>query len=296
MAKQKVSIGICAYNEEANIGALLDSLIAQELVNFEICEIIVVSSASEDETDSIVEEYSKIDSKIRLIREKERKGKAHAVNTYLQEAEGDICVIQSGDTLATPKTIEALCSPINSNSGVGAVGGRIIPIDGRRFFYNFANRFIWEIYSMVSAKFPKLGEISAHKNIIESIPIDATSDDTFIEYAVTEAGYSLAYAPKAIIHNRGPDNFREYFRQRTRWRGAQLKLARDTNYKSASSRYNSVNIEVAKYILRNPLKIPFILAVCTIEVCSILNAKRMLKRDINSFNVWNPIESTKRSD
>jgi len=49
-----VSIGIPAYNEEANIGKLLSSLIKQKEAGFIIKEIIVVSDQSTDKTDEIV--------------------------------------------------------------------------------------------------------------------------------------------------------------------------------------------------------------------------------------------------
>ena len=48
--KLTVTIGIPAYNEEANVRNLLVSLLAQKETNFKLQEIIVVSDGSTDKT------------------------------------------------------------------------------------------------------------------------------------------------------------------------------------------------------------------------------------------------------
>ena len=71
MEKTTVSVGICAFNEESNIAKLLESTINQDLKRIQIIEIIVVSSASTDMTDSIVESFVEKDSRISLVKEDE---------------------------------------------------------------------------------------------------------------------------------------------------------------------------------------------------------------------------------
>ena len=51
------SIGVTAYNEEQNIGNLLEALIEQHLHRVEIAEIIVVASACTDRTVPIVQQF-----------------------------------------------------------------------------------------------------------------------------------------------------------------------------------------------------------------------------------------------
>ena len=52
------SVGITAYNEEENIGHLLEALLGQHLHTVEIAEIIVVASACTDRTVPIVDRKS----------------------------------------------------------------------------------------------------------------------------------------------------------------------------------------------------------------------------------------------
>ena len=54
-----LSIGIMAYNEEANIGRLLQSLLNQILTHGYLSEIIVVASGCTDRTEDIVRHYMK---------------------------------------------------------------------------------------------------------------------------------------------------------------------------------------------------------------------------------------------
>ena len=61
LASVPCTVGIFAHNEEANIAQLLQIMLEQELKKVEIREIIVVSSGSTDQTDSIVRQYGQKD-------------------------------------------------------------------------------------------------------------------------------------------------------------------------------------------------------------------------------------------
>ena len=75
-----------AYNEEANIGRLLDALLNQHLRQVEISEIIVVASGCTDNTVPIVESYVARDPRIRLFVQPKREGKTAAINVFLAHA------------------------------------------------------------------------------------------------------------------------------------------------------------------------------------------------------------------
>ena len=75
------TIGIMSHNEAKNIGTLLTSLVNQTYWK-NISKIIVISSGSTDGTDNIVKSFSRKYSKITLVKERKRLGKAHAVNTF----------------------------------------------------------------------------------------------------------------------------------------------------------------------------------------------------------------------
>src|SRR5581483_4256735 len=78
------SIGIMAYNEEANIGRTLQSVLAQTGPSIIINEVIVVASGCTDRTIPIVTEMATQEVRIRLFVQEKREGKASAINLFLK--------------------------------------------------------------------------------------------------------------------------------------------------------------------------------------------------------------------
>ncbi|MFX0198498.1 MAG: glycosyltransferase, partial [Candidatus Hodarchaeota archaeon] len=130
------SIGIMAYNEEANIGMLLDALLKQKLHVCNIVEIIVVASGCSDNTEGIVKNYMEKDKRIKLLIQPERQGKASAINLFLQHSKGEIIVLESGDTLPEQNTIENLVRPF-INPKVGMTGAHPVPVNLETTFIGF---------------------------------------------------------------------------------------------------------------------------------------------------------------
>ena len=84
----KTSIGICCYNEQANIGKLLDRLTKETCLD----EIVVVCSGCTDATIPIVKSFNH--SKIKLIEQAEREGKFTVGFVFFRRVDHYIGVIQ----------------------------------------------------------------------------------------------------------------------------------------------------------------------------------------------------------
>src|SRR3989344_3653596 len=145
----KVSIGVCAYNEEKNIKKLLTSLINQKTNKIKIDEIFVVSSACTDNTNNIVREYEKKDKRIKLIDQKEREGKSSAINLFLKNAKNEVLVLESGDTVPDKNTVEKLCLPF-LDPIIGMTGTRPVPINKSNDFMGFVVNFFWELHHEIA--------------------------------------------------------------------------------------------------------------------------------------------------
>jgi len=89
-----ISVGIPAYNEEKNIGELLESLLRRE---DQLLEIIVVSEGSSDATEKVAQSYAKRNSKVKVYGGKVRKGKAYAINKIFNISRGDLIVLLDAD-------------------------------------------------------------------------------------------------------------------------------------------------------------------------------------------------------
>lgn len=117
----RVSIGIPAYNEEANIKNLLLCLLAQNQQKFTLEEIIVVSDGS---TDTTVEQVRSVkDERIKLIEFNKRNGAAKAQNKIIKIASSDILVMLDADVLPeTESFILNIIKPMLKDNRVGLVG------------------------------------------------------------------------------------------------------------------------------------------------------------------------------
>lgn len=231
--KFELTIGICAYNEERNIGALLTALQTQVLEHCVIKEIIVVSSGSTDNTDSIVERYAEKDSRVRLVKQMSREGKASAVNLILKNANGDVVVLASADILPLEDTIEKLVLPFLDET-IGMTGGHPIPKNCKDNFMGFAVHFIWEMHHKLSLKNPKFGELIAFRNIIREIPVNTSVDEAAIESNIKDNGLRMCYSPDAIVYNKGASTVKEFLCQRRHYNTGHIHLKKQTGYTVSS--------------------------------------------------------------
>src|SRR3989344_4934940 len=127
-----VTIGISAFNEEANIKNLLFSVLEQK-GDFRLEKIVVISDGSTDNTTKFVKEVS--NPRITVIDNDIRKGKSERQNEICAMAESDILVILDADILpADDLYIYKLIDPIIKNSGVGLTSGETLPINPKSFF------------------------------------------------------------------------------------------------------------------------------------------------------------------
>jgi len=223
------SIGIMAYNEEANIGRLLQALLDQQISNCVIKEIIVVASGCTDNTESIVREFSAQDQRIQLLVQPRRKGKASAVNLFLRHAQSDILVLESADTVPGPTTIQHLLKPF-ADPEVGMTGGHPIPTNDPRTFMGFVVHVLWKLHHQIALQHPKLGELTAFRRIFQRIPYHSAVDEANIEPLICGQGYQLCYVPEAIVYNRGAETVSDFLKQRRRIYAGHLKLCHEQGY------------------------------------------------------------------
>ncbi|MDP1688508.1 MAG: glycosyltransferase family 2 protein, partial [bacterium] len=136
--KFNVSVGIPAYNEQENIGHLLNSILKQKEGNFDLKEIIVISDASNDGTGKIVRSFS--DSRITLIENTVRVGQAQNQNKIIQKFSGDILLFLNADILLQNNYyIEKMIAPFYLNKNLGITSSRVVPLPAETFFEKIIN-------------------------------------------------------------------------------------------------------------------------------------------------------------
>ncbi len=128
----EISIIIPTYNEEKNIGRLLESIERQSFKNY---EVIVVDSNSEDNTVEIAKRYN-----AKVINES-RRGVSIAKNRGAKEAKGSILYFIDADTELFENTLENIKAAFDGNTACAS--GPIYPLENTGisirlwYFFNF---------------------------------------------------------------------------------------------------------------------------------------------------------------
>ncbi|MGD9489564.1 MAG: glycosyltransferase [Calditrichaceae bacterium] len=293
--KFTVSIGVMAYNEELNIKKCLNALLNQELISGEIVELTVVSSGSTDRTNEIVEKYSLQDTRVKLIVERQRQGKASAINKFLKYAKGDIAIIESADTITEPMTVEHMIRPF-FDPKVGITGAHPLPVNKGNGFITFAVQKLWQLHHMMALDNPKCGEMIAFRNIVPRIPTYTAVDEATIEALFNELGLEKRYAPEAIVKNKGPETFRDFIKQRRRIAAGHKHLKAIKGHAVSTMKAGNILKYVGKDLDFRPKYLVFMfLLICTELFARILGHLDFYFRDKNPY-IWDISKSTKHID
>ena len=223
------SVGIMAFNEEANIAHALDSILRQDPVAKWIREVIVVASGCEDRTCAVVAEIASREPRVRLIEQERREGKASAINCFISVAQCPVLVMMSADVVVEDGALDALLRHFE-NPAVGMVGAHPTPVNGVGTFLGHAVHLQWRLHDQIARVSPKLGEMVAFRNVVPSIPLDTAVDELSIQALITQLGYRLVYEPRAVVYNRGPATVRDFMRQRRRIYAGHLRIREQQAY------------------------------------------------------------------
>ncbi|MEE9442379.1 MAG: glycosyltransferase family 2 protein [candidate division Zixibacteria bacterium] len=118
----KVSLIICAYNEEKVIAEKVQNALSCDYPSHKF-EIIIVSDGSSDATNEIVSEYT--DARMKFFANPNRGGKATALNTAFGNCTGEICVLTDANVMFEPNAVKKLVNNFSDDT-VGAVVGNVI--------------------------------------------------------------------------------------------------------------------------------------------------------------------------
>jgi cellulose synthase/poly-beta-1,6-N-acetylglucosamine synthase-like glycosyltransferase len=254
----KCSVGITAYNEEANIGQLLQAMLDQRLYSVEISEIIVVASGCEDRTVDIVQEYVAKDPRIKLVVQECREGKTSAVNLFLQHAKEDICVLESGDTLPGEDSIEKMVRMFEDPQ-VGMTGAQKVPVNAPQHIIGYLSHLRLKMEHQLCLEIPRTGELIAFRKVFDHIPPDVAMDEAFVEALIIKGGMQVCYAPDAVVFNMGPETLGDFVRQRRRNFAGHLYLKDKYGYK-VSSLENSRVLRIATEEVWSAIRLIYTLA------------------------------------
>lgn len=128
-----ISVIVPVYNTAKYLGTCIESILAQTFTDF---ELILVDDGSKDESGIICDNYSKKDSRIRVVH-KNNGGVSSARNTGLEIARGKWITFIDSDDIINPTFLEGLYKPIKTDSEIEFVHGGVCNWgDGKVIGYN----------------------------------------------------------------------------------------------------------------------------------------------------------------
>lgn len=197
-----VSLMIAAYNEEKGIeGKILNSLSLD--YPKELLDIVVVSDASSDQTDAIVERYA--DRGVRLIRIEGRVGKTEARNQALKMVKSEIIVFSDATTEYKTDSIQKLVRNF-ADPSVGMVTGHLLYQDpggamgtGQKLYWKYES-FIKECQTKLGTLTGSVGCISAfRRSAYTELPPEIIEDFTEPLMFILK-GYRVVFEKDAICY------------------------------------------------------------------------------------------------
>jgi glycosyltransferase involved in cell wall biosynthesis len=134
-----LSVIIPVYNEKNTINDVVRRVIATNLTS----EIVIVDDGSKDGTREILSQLDGNDG-VRVILHEKNAGKGAAVRTGLQNAKGDILLIQDADMEYDPREYAGLLKPIEEGLADVVYGSRFLGAPHRAIlFWNMvANKLL----------------------------------------------------------------------------------------------------------------------------------------------------------
>jgi biofilm PGA synthesis N-glycosyltransferase PgaC len=224
-----VTILVPTYNEADVIDLKLDNLRKLEYPK-NLTQIILVDSASRDETPEKILNFSKKhpEMNITVVKENERKGKSNALNNALKHATGDVIVVSDADCFLFPNILTKSL-PYLADQTVGAIVGREVILNPNRSWVTKNESMYRDLMSNIrlgESKFYSTiifeGGFSAYKRaFLEEFDAETGCDDTGTALNVVQKNARTILIPEATFFTAFPTTWKGKIVIKTR-RASQL--------------------------------------------------------------------------
>ena len=232
----KFSIIVPTKDEEVVIGRCLNSLLDLDYPK-EKMQIIIVDGNSVDNTCKICSDFSaKYPGSLKIIKEKESKGKPAALNLALPYATGEIVGVFDADSVPEKEVLRKVASCFGDKK-VTAVQGRTTSLNAKK---NILTRIAsmeeraW-YQALLSGReklklfVPLNGSCQfIRRNILEELGgwnEASLTEDVELALRLVEKKYQIKYAEDVCCGQETPNGFRDLVNQRVRWYRGNMETA-----------------------------------------------------------------------
>ena len=254
--KYSVSVLIPAYNEEESIASTIKSVMQS---TYPIEEVIVLNDGSKDRTREIVEELMNHYSNLKILN-KPNSGKADSLNKGFRMAKSELVVVLDADGQPEQVALANMVGFFNDEK-MAAVTGLIVPKNRSKFIEKLQTYeypvIAWtrKLLSYVDAIYVNPGALSMYRReiILKVGGFDTSNmtEDIEMTWKLAYHGYkrqeSLASKDYTVV----PDNFKKWWKQRTRWNLGGLQTI--MKYKSFAFRKGMLGLFIIPFFVASLL-------------------------------------------
>lgn len=299
MNKLTITIGIPAYNEEANIESLLKDLLVQKTPDFEVRKIIVASDGSADDTVTIARQIN--DKRLLIIDNETREGQGARQNQIIELTKSDILVLLNADIrIPDNEFLDKLVKPI-LNQGADLTSSRLVPTKPRNFFEKVLcvseeyKNSVFELenggnnlYTCHGAARAFTRKLYKQLNFSRSI-----AEDAYTYFYSISNGFRYVYAFNAHAYYTLPNTLNDHMKRSLRYFNSSLLLKKEFDNYIVDAAYKlpimSCTLACMKTILKYPLHM-----VTYLIVIAIVKLKSISTYEISNISdIWEISKSTK---
>jgi GT2 family glycosyltransferase len=220
----RISVVVCTYNGSRTID---ETLVALQNLDYPNHEIIVVDDGSTDQTSTIAAKHD-----VRLIRT-ENNGLSVARNIGMNAATGEIVAYIDDDAYPDPHWLSYLASKFMRTGHAGVGGPNIAPPGDGVIADCVANAPGGPAHVLLSDEvaehIPGCNMAYRRERLISVGGFDprfrVAGDDVDICWRLQERGWTLGFAPAAIVWHHRRNSIKAYFKQQRGYARAEALLA-----------------------------------------------------------------------
>ena len=206
-----VSVILCTCNRASGLRQTLEALGKARIPSGWKAEVIAVDNASSDDTANVIQGTKLENMTVRYFFEG-RRGKGHALNTGIKNAEGDFLLFTDDDVIVSEDWVEQMVSPMLEGRCDAVTGQINLPQTLKRPWMTFMHR--WWLASSNDAQ-PNNGireligaSMGFRRSVLERVPeFDpelgpgalGLGEDTLFGWQLAKAGFAVQYVPAATV-------------------------------------------------------------------------------------------------
>ena len=213
-AMPSATLVISAYNEALVIEEKIANALSQDYPEH-LLDIIIISDASDDGTDEIVEPFCC--DRVRLFRQEKRLGKSAGLTRFCPEARGEILIFTDANSIFKADATAKLLRNFDDDK-VGYTVGRQLYHDQDEHSSATSEKFYWSLELLLKQWESRLSSVvgadgaiyAIRKSLFEPLVADDIND-FLLPLKTVVKGYKGVFEPDAVCYERAAPNFASEF-------------------------------------------------------------------------------------